>query len=87
MTTTLLNVTCVNKDEKWNITHIWGKWWTHTYVNAIYNIENDLYAYKVNNRTNIVVLKDPIEWKFLRSENTNPEDNLDNLNWCHIYGK
>jgi hypothetical protein len=85
---TELNVTCVNRNADWNITHIWGQWWTHDFVKAIYNIENDIYTYKVNDRTPIVIMQDAVKWKYLKSENNKvPEDNLDNLNWCHIYGK
>jgi len=85
---TELNVTCVDRNADWDITHIGGKWWTHTFVNAIYNIENNLYNYKVNGRANIIIKQDAIKWKFLKSEwSWNEEDNLDNLHWCHIYGQ
>ena len=83
---TELNITCVSRNSDNNITHIWWKWWTHDFIKAIYNIENNIYNYKVNNRTKIIIAQDAVKWKYLKTENNNsPEDNLDNLNWCHIY--
>lgn len=79
-----ITVTCDTRDNEWNITWIWSSSFYHTKIQAINNIENWIYNYFVNWRTQIVVKNWPTGKYLTTVPNETEWDNLDFLPICRL---